>query len=131
MHVIPTSCFQLDKSQAELISCILNPPSMKDSSYEPPGKTSKKSSNGLSSLQVSTVDAFQGAEKSIILLSTVRSQHPGFIDDARRINVALTRAQRHLLIFGTKELLEGIRTWGKVMQRLTTKGKDFILKNTS
>ena len=51
-----------------------------------------------SGLQVSTVDAFQGAEKDVIVLSTIRTNHIGFIDDARRINVALTRAKRFQIL---------------------------------
>ena len=44
--------------------------------------------------QISTVDAFQGGEKEVIILSSVRTQHVGFIDSDRRTNVALTRAKR-------------------------------------
>jgi superfamily I DNA and/or RNA helicase len=36
-------------------------------------------------LDVSTVDAFQGAEKDIIFLSTIRSDNIGFINDKRFI----------------------------------------------
>ncbi|KAI8908256.1 AAA domain-containing protein [Powellomyces hirtus] len=48
-------------------------------------------------VQVSTCDAFQGAEKTVILLCTVRTQYAGFIDEPRRVNVALTRAKRYRL----------------------------------
>ena len=44
--------------------------------------------------QISTVDAFQGGEREVIVLSSVRTQHVGFIDSNRRTNVALTRAKR-------------------------------------
>lgn len=50
--------------------------------------------------EVSTVDAFQGAERDIVVLSCVRTAHVGFTDAPRRLNVALTRAQRHLIIAG-------------------------------
>ncbi|KAH1170042.1 hypothetical protein KIL84_001027 [Mauremys mutica] len=54
----------------------------------------------IKAVQVSTVDAFQGAEKEIIVLSCVRTRQVGFIDSEKRMNVALTRGKRHLLIVG-------------------------------
>ncbi|KAF2593599.1 hypothetical protein F2Q70_00043013 [Brassica cretica] len=45
-------------------------------------------------MQISTVDAFQGREVDILLLSTVRASTSGsisFLSDVRRMNVALTR----------------------------------------
>jgi hypothetical protein len=57
----------------------------------------------------------QGAEKDVILLSTTVTGAPGegnsggsaagFTGDARRLNVALTRARRHLLLFGQRRAL--------------------------
>ncbi|XP_059699608.1 protein ZGRF1 isoform X1 [Haemorhous mexicanus] len=66
-------------------------------------------------VQVSTVDAFQGAEREIIVLSCVRTRHLGFIDSERRMNVALTRARRHLLIVGSLPCLSRNRLWGRVI----------------
>ncbi|XP_030803988.1 protein ZGRF1 isoform X2 [Camarhynchus parvulus] len=66
-------------------------------------------------VQVSTVDAFQGAEREIIVLSCVRTRHFGFIDSERRMNVALTRAKRHLLIVGSLPCLSRNRLWGRVI----------------
>ncbi|KFP90414.1 Uncharacterized protein C4orf21, partial [Apaloderma vittatum] len=66
-------------------------------------------------VQVSTVDAFQGAEKEIVVLSCVRTRHVGFIDSEKRMNVALTRAKRHLLIVGNLDCLSRNRLWGKVI----------------
>ncbi|NXT53270.1 ZGRF1 protein, partial [Pluvianellus socialis] len=67
-------------------------------------------------VQVSTVDAFQGAEKEIIVLSCVRTRQTGFIDAERRMNVALTRAKRHLLIVGNLACLSKNRLWGRVIR---------------
>ncbi|XP_024906684.1 protein ZGRF1 [Pteropus alecto] len=67
-------------------------------------------------VQVSTVDAFQGAEKEIIILSCVRTRQVGFIDSEKRMNVALTRGRRHLLIVGHLACLRGSRLWGRVIQ---------------
>ncbi|KAJ3228553.1 hypothetical protein HDU78_009731 [Chytriomyces hyalinus] len=52
-------------------------------------------------LEIGTVDSFQGAEKEAVILSLVRSNEKGeigFLGDVRRLNVAVTRARRHLCI---------------------------------
>lgn len=54
-------------------------------------------------IQVDTVDGFQGQEKDIICISLVRSNTSseiGFLKDFRRLNVALTRAKKKLIIVG-------------------------------
>ncbi|XP_048960790.1 protein ZGRF1 isoform X6 [Canis lupus dingo] len=70
----------------------------------------------IKAVQVSTVDAFQGAEKEIIILSCVRTRQVGFIDSEKRMNVALTRGRRHLLIVGNLACLRKNRLWGRVIQ---------------
>ncbi|XP_036046879.1 protein ZGRF1 [Onychomys torridus] len=70
----------------------------------------------IKAVQVSTVDAFQGAEKDIIILSCVRTRQVGFIDSEKRMNVALTRGRRHLLIVGSLSCLRKNRLWGRVIQ---------------
>ena len=51
------------------------------------------------SLRIGTVDAFQGSEADVVIISAVRAgtSDVGFVADERRLNVALTRA-RHVLI---------------------------------
>ena len=51
-------------------------------------------------LYINTVDAFQGQERDVIIMSCVRaSRHGvGFVADIRRMNVALTRARRALWV---------------------------------
>ncbi len=56
----------------------------------------------LPNVVVDTVDAFQGKEADVVLISTVRSgSHVGFLSEARRINVALTRAKNGLIMVGS------------------------------
>ena len=52
-------------------------------------------------IEISTVDGFQGREKEAIIISTVRSNENnevGFLSDARRMNVAVTRARKHVTL---------------------------------
>lgn len=58
----------------------------------------------------------QGAERDIMILSTVRSSKLGFIDSARRLNVAITRAKRHLIIVGVAPVLRTNKLWAGVLQ---------------
>ena len=57
----------------------------------------------LHQLQTNTIDSFQGQEKDIIYISLTRSnaqQTIGFLADTRRMNVAMTRARKKLIIIG-------------------------------
>jgi superfamily I DNA and/or RNA helicase len=57
---------------------------------------------------VRTVDGFQGQERDIICISMTRSNDNGeigFLADTRRMNVALTRAKKKLIVFGDSATL--------------------------
>ena len=60
-------------------------------------------------VEVKSVDGFQGREKEIIIISMVRSNDDnvvGFLNDSRRLNVAITRSKRKLIIVGDSGTLE-------------------------
>ena len=59
-------------------------------------------------ISINTVDGFQGQERDVILISLVRSNTDGqigFLNDLRRMNVAITRARMKLIIIGDKDTL--------------------------
>jgi superfamily I DNA and/or RNA helicase len=62
----------------------------------------------LGELEIGTVDGLQGREKEAVLVSLVRSNERGevgFLSELRRLNVALTRARRHLCVIGDSATL--------------------------
>ncbi|GFH16702.1 AAA domain-containing protein [Haematococcus lacustris] len=79
-------------------------------------------------VQVASVDGFQGREKEVIVFSTVRSNNAddsiGFLRDPRRLNVAITRAKRLLVVVGNKATLTagGCPHWEAWMEYLDHKG---------
>lgn len=59
-------------------------------------------------ITINTVDAFQGQERDVILVSLVRANESGqigFLSDLRRMNVAITRARYKLIILGSSDTL--------------------------
>jgi ATP-dependent RNA/DNA helicase IGHMBP2 len=59
-------------------------------------------------LEIDSVDGFQGREKEAVVFTLVRSNADGdigFLGDARRTNVAVTRARRKLLVIGDSATL--------------------------
>lgn len=75
---------------------------------------------GWINVEVGTVELFQGREKEIIILSTVRSrifvhdgiQHIGFLSNEKRFNVAMTRAKSLLIVIGNPIILDTDKYWG-------------------
>ena len=70
-------------------------------------------------LEISTVDAFQGREKDVVVFSCVRApvgKTIGFLADVRRMNVAITRAKYALWIAGNSELLKTNPIWKDLIE---------------
>ena len=72
-------------------------------------------------VSLSTIDAFQGQENEVMILSLVstrggRAGEGDFLSDPRRMAVALTRGKRHLFVVGHwTSLVGGGGTWGRVL----------------
>ncbi|XP_059642145.1 uncharacterized protein LOC132284095 isoform X2 [Cornus florida] len=79
-------------------------------------------------IEFNTVDGFQGREVDILVLSTVRAATPcsttprigsssiGFVADARRMNVALTRAKLSMWILGNTRTLQTNHNWAALVR---------------
>ncbi|XP_015885553.3 uncharacterized ATP-dependent helicase C29A10.10c [Ziziphus jujuba] len=68
-------------------------------------------------LYINTVDAFQGQERDVIIMSCVRASNHGvgFVADIRRMNVALTRARRALWVMGNATSLMKSDDWAALI----------------
>jgi superfamily I DNA and/or RNA helicase len=59
-------------------------------------------------LTVNTIDSFQGQERDVVYISMTRSNSDstiGFLADVRRMNVAMTRARKKLVVIGDSATL--------------------------
>jgi DNA replication ATP-dependent helicase Dna2 len=73
-------------------------------------------------LSVDTVDRFQGGERMVLLMSfattrepALESQRRDFLSNPQRLNVALTRAQRKLILVGNVSALEHLPTFSRLI----------------
>jgi superfamily I DNA and/or RNA helicase len=79
----------------------------------------------INSLEIDTVDGFQGREKEAVVISLVRSNREGeigFLADTRRMNVALTRARRKLIVVGDSATLGGHPFYAALLEYFQTIG---------
>jgi superfamily I DNA and/or RNA helicase len=56
----------------------------------------------------------------------VRTRNLGFIEDCRRMNVAITRARRHLIVIGKETLLRRNQHWRYIIERSQQKEEKLI-----
>lgn len=84
-------------------------------------------------LEIDTVDAYQGREMDYIIYSVVRSNPErkiGFLQDERRLNVALSRAHELLVIIGDRNTAElastgrGTNPFYRVAQHIKSSTKE-------
>ena len=81
--------------------------------------------NGLD-IEVNTIDGFQGEEKDVIFISLTRSNDKsniGFLADERRINVAVTRARKCLVIVGDSATLGNHPLYGSLLAYIDKEGQ--------
>uniref|UniRef100_A0A3B3C825 RNA helicase n=1 Tax=Oryzias melastigma TaxID=30732 RepID=A0A3B3C825_ORYME len=101
-------------------------------------KTLKLKSN-LNFKSVGSVEEFQGQERRVILVSTVRSSSEymefdkkfslGFVKNEKRFNVAVTRAQALLIVVGNPVVLKTDHTWARFLQYCKDEGGDTGFKH--
>jgi len=79
----------------------------------------------ISNIEIKSVDGFQGREKEIIIVSLVRANEKeeiGFLKDIRRLNVAITRPKRKLIIIGDAKTLTSHETYQHLIQYVKENG---------
>ncbi|KXZ53363.1 hypothetical protein GPECTOR_7g1259 [Gonium pectorale] len=84
------------------------------------------------SIKVGSVEEFQGQERKVIIISTVRSssQHLaldakhrlGFLANPKRLNVAITRAKALLIIVGNAQILATDPQWCRLLRFIRARG---------
>ena len=87
---------------------------------------------GGNELMIGSAEKFQGQERRVIIVSTVRSSENflefdalhnlGFVSNPKRFNVAVTRAQALLIIVGNARILAKDRCWGELLWMCHAKG---------
>lgn len=85
-------------------------------------------------ITVETVDAFQGQERDVILISLVRANEQGqigFLSDLRRMNVAITRARHKVLIVGDRQTLSRHRFYRELADYIESVGRVVEVQPTS
>lgn len=83
-------------------------------------------------ITVHTVDGFQGQERDVIMISLVRANDQGnigFLNDLRRMNVAITRARMKLIILGDASTLTKHTFYRELYKYITACGHVIPINN--
>lgn len=86
----------------------------------------QKLSAGHPELEIKSVDGFQGREKEAVVLSLVRSNRKGevgFLAEDRRINVAVTRARRHIAVVCDTQTVQNHAFLKSLIDHMTESGE--------
>ena len=83
-------------------------------------------------LEINTIDKYQGRDKEAMIISFVRSNRKGrvgrLLEDKRRINVALTRAKKKMILLGSfSTLKEGSPTLKCILEQIQEEKRLFSL----
>jgi ATP-dependent RNA/DNA helicase IGHMBP2 len=76
-------------------------------------------------IEINSIDGFQGQEKDLIIISLTRSNDMGiigFLADYRRLNVAMTRAKKKLIIIGDGATLSGNELYLNLIDHVEKEG---------
>lgn len=79
----------------------------------------------LDHIDINTIDAFQGQERDLVYISLVRSNEKaeiGFLSDYRRMNVAMTRAKKQLIVIGDSATIGGDTFYGAFLDYIEKAG---------
>jgi superfamily I DNA and/or RNA helicase len=77
-------------------------------------------------ISVNTIDGFQGQERDVIYISLVRSNTKneiGFLSDYRRMNVAMTRARKLLVIIGDSSTIGNNKFYQALLEYCEKNGR--------
>ncbi|KAM8711024.1 hypothetical protein ACLKA7_017623 [Drosophila subpalustris] len=75
-----------------------------------------------------TVDAYQGQERDVVILSNARTRGVGFLTNYQRLNVAITRPRRCLIICGNFDDLQAVDMWRHLLDDARKRNIYFDLK---
>jgi superfamily I DNA and/or RNA helicase len=79
----------------------------------------------IKNVKCETVDSFQGQERDVVYISLVRSNDKGeigFLKDYRRMNVAMTRAKKKLVIVGDSATIGQDKFFGALIDYFEKQG---------